>query len=105
MPAKDDRRQPEGTRMLKLRTIGIRDYTVLEGHQHIGRIRFADERLPPIWLWTVTVHLTGGLPMGQAGDLDTARADFKSAWEVLKARTPPDQLAAAYAAMNIRDDG
>ena len=27
--------------MLKLRTIGIRDYCVLEGGQRIGRIRFA----------------------------------------------------------------
>ena len=53
--------------MLKLRSIGIRDYSVLDGHQRIGRIRFADERLPPIWLWNVVVHLTGGLPMGSAG--------------------------------------
>ena len=36
--------------MLKLRSIGIRDYSVLEGKQRIGRIRFAGERLPPIWL-------------------------------------------------------
>jgi hypothetical protein len=27
--------------MLKLRTIGIRDYSVLESGQRIGRIRFA----------------------------------------------------------------
>jgi hypothetical protein len=27
--------------MLKLRTIGIRDYSVLEGEQRIGRMRFA----------------------------------------------------------------
>ena len=40
--------------MLKLRSIGIRDYSVLEGHQRIGRIRFADERMPPIWLWNVS---------------------------------------------------
>ena len=42
--------------------------------------------------------------MGSAKDLDTAKAEFKAAWEALKARTTPDQLAAAYAAMNIRDD-
>jgi hypothetical protein len=29
--------------MLKLRSIGIRDYAVLESEQRIGRIRFADE--------------------------------------------------------------
>ena len=32
--------------MLKLRSIGIRDYRVLEGEQRIGRIRFAGERMP-----------------------------------------------------------
>ena len=42
--------------------------------------------------------------MGTAKDLDTAKAEFKAAWEALKARTPPEQLAAAYKAMNIRDD-
>jgi hypothetical protein len=62
--------------MLKLRSIGIRDYSVFEGGQRIGRIRFADERMPPIWLWNVNVHLTGGLPMGSASDLDTAKAEF-----------------------------
>ena len=31
--------------MLKLRSIGIRDYAVLEGEQRIGRIRLA-ERAP-----------------------------------------------------------
>jgi hypothetical protein len=75
--------------MFKLHPIGVRDYSVLEGR--IGRIRFAGERLPPIWTWNVVVHLTGGLPMGQAGDLDTAKADFKVAWEALKARATPEQ--------------
>ena len=91
--------------MLKLRSIGIRDYSVFEGGQRIGRIRFAGERMPPFWLWNVVVHLTAGLRMGQAGDLDTAKADFKAAWEELKARTSKDELAAAYKAMNIRDGG
>jgi len=37
--------QAAGTRdMLKLRSIGINDYSVLEGRQRIGRIRFAEER-------------------------------------------------------------
>ena len=58
-----------------------------------------------VWLWNVTIHLTGGLPMGSSKDLDTAKAEFKAAWEELKARTTPEQLAAAYKAMNIRDDG
>jgi hypothetical protein len=90
--------------MLKLRSIGLSDFAVLEGRQRIGRIRLATERMPCVWIWNVSVHLTGGLPMGTAKDLDTAKAEFKAAWEALKARTPPEQLAAAYKAMNIRDD-
>ena len=82
--------------MLKLRSIGLSDYSVLEGSHRIGRIRLATERMPPIWLWNVTIHLTGGLPMGSAKDLDTAKADFKAAWERLLARTSKDELAAAY---------
>ena len=91
--------------MLKIRSIGIGDYSVLEGEQRIGRIRFSDERLPGVWLWNVVVHLTAGLPMGSANDLDTAKADFKAAWEALKARTSKDELAAAYKELNIRDVG
>ena len=91
--------------MLKLRSIGINDYSVLEGRQRIGRIRFVIERMPGVWLWNVTVHLTGGLPMGSSKDLDTAKAEFRTAWEALKAGTTPEQLAAAYKALNIRDDG
>ena len=48
--------------MLKLRTIGLSDYSVPEGRQRIGRIRLATERIPGVWLWSVTVHLAGGLP-------------------------------------------
>ena len=65
--------------MLKLRTIGFNDYRVLEGRQRIGRIRFADERMPGVWLWNVTVHLSGGLPMGSSKDIDTAKAEFGGA--------------------------
>ena len=59
--------------MLKLRSIGVRDYSVF------GRTRFAGERIPGVWLWNVSVHLTGGLPMGSARDLDTAKAEFGGA--------------------------
>jgi len=51
--------------MLKLRSIGLSDYAVLEGRQRIGRIRMATERMPCVWLWAVTIHLTGGLPTRQ----------------------------------------
>ena len=58
---------------------------MLEGEQLIGRIRFAGERIPGVWLWNVTIHLTGGLPIGSARDFDTAKSQFKAAWTVLKA--------------------
>jgi len=48
--------------LLKLRSLGQNDYTVLEGRQRIGRIWFASERSPGIWIWTVTINLPGGLP-------------------------------------------
>jgi hypothetical protein len=89
---------------LKLRTIGVRDYLVLEDEQRVGRIRFAAERNPGIWIWIVAVHLTRGLPAGSADSRFVAMAQFKAAWEVLKARTTPEQLQAAYRAMNIRGD-
>jgi hypothetical protein len=91
--------------MLKVRSIGLSDYSVLEGNQRIGRIRLATERMPFRWLWNITIHLTAGLRTGSAKDLDTAKADFKAAWEELKARTTPEELAAAYEDLNIRDDG
>jgi hypothetical protein len=42
--------------------------------------------------------------MGSSQNLEQAKAEFKAAWEALKARTTPERLAAAYQAMNIRDD-
>jgi hypothetical protein len=92
------------TAMLKLRSIGYNDYSVLEGRQRIGRIRLAEERAPPVWLWSIIVHLPGGVPTGAALDLESAKARFKEAWESMKARTSPEQLTAAYKALNIRDD-
>ena len=85
--------------MLNFRPIGIQDYSVFENKQCIGRIRFAEERIPGGWLWNINVHLTGGLPMGSARDLDTAKAEFAGAWTALKARTPPEQLAVRISLM------
>ena len=72
------------------------------GSGHIGDTAAVQAvKKPPLWM---TVRLAGGLPMGPAKDLEAAKAEFKAAWETLKARTPPDWLA-AYRATNIRDDG
>jgi len=65
----------------------------------------ADEHIPA--LWNVTIHLTGGLPMGLAKDLDTAKAEFKAAWEALKAGTTPalPQARPRGAALRLRHAG
>jgi hypothetical protein len=58
--------------MLKLRSIGISDYSVLEGRQRIGRIRFVIERMPGVWLER---HHP---PHGLLPDFNTAKAEFKA---------------------------
>jgi hypothetical protein len=50
---------------------------------------FGDRTHPCVWIWTIKVQLIGELPMGSAKDI---------------AKTTPEQLAAAYRAMNISDD-
>jgi hypothetical protein len=89
--------------MLTLRLIGVRDYNVFEDGQQIGRIRFASERTPGVWLWHVQVHIPGP-PFGSAGSLDATKQDFKAAWSAFKAKDGPEALAAAYRAMNIRNE-
>ena len=108
-------------------SIGIRDYSVFEGGQRIGRIRFAGERMPGVWLWNVVTlpgtdlegvwrrchdvggfrssetDLTGGLPMGSSTDLDTAKAEFGGGWDTFKARTQPFLLSAVLQAVNRSD--
>jgi hypothetical protein len=89
--------------MLKLRSTGIRDYNVLEDDQLIGRICYASERSPGIWIWKLTVHVPGGLPMGTATDLEAAKVAFKTAWALFKAKHAAE-LPDAFRAMNIRKD-
>ena len=65
--------------MLKLRSIGTRDYSVYDDEQRIGRIRFADERMLCVWLWSVTIHLTARVvfPERRASPLDLRPALFR----------------------------
>jgi hypothetical protein len=100
----------DGTRKARKNTLKLirsasATIPLFDGEQRIGRIRFADERMPGVWLWNVVIHLTRDLPMGSSRHLDTAKAEFKAAGEALKARTSPEDLAAAYKTLNIRDDG
>ena len=87
---------------LTLRMTAKRDYMVLEDGQWIGRIRYADERIPGVWLWNVQVHIPGP-PAGSEMSLDAAKAAFKTAWISFKSKHTEERLAAAYKAMNIRD--
>ena len=91
------------TIMLTMRLIGVRDYSVFEDGQEIGRIRFASERAPGVWIWHVQVHIPGA-PFGSAASLDDAKAQFKTAWLAFKAKHGPEALAAAYRAMNRRNE-
>ena len=84
--------------MLTKRRIGARDYSIHEDGQPVGRIRYASERTPGVWLWSVTVALPGA-PFGSARSYDDARAAFKSAWEAFAAEQGREKLAKAYAEM------
>lgn len=55
--------------MLTFRVIGPDDYSVRDDGQTIGRIRHVKERVPGIWLWTITVRLLSP-PFGDAATLD-----------------------------------
>jgi hypothetical protein len=89
--------------VLALRPIGQNDYNVIEDGERIGRIRYATERTPGVWLWNVQVHIPGIKPMGTARDLPTAKADFKAAWEAFKELHTSAEFIAAFRAMHIRD--
>ena len=62
--------------------------------------------MPCLWRWTIEVRLPGVAlpPTGSAKDRETAMAEFKAAWDALKAGATREQLAAAYQAMNERDE-
>jgi hypothetical protein len=79
--------------------IGPNDYAVHEDGRGIGRIRYARERTPGVWLWNVTVTIPGP-PFGSASTLDDAKAQFKLGWDAFKAKHGSDALARAYAAMD-----
>ena len=88
--------------MLKLRRIRLNDYNVIENDQRIGRIRYAVDRTPRVWIWYVQIHLTRGLPMGTSRTFEAAKHEFRGAWSTLKRRTPPEKLEEAFRAQNVR---
>ena len=74
------------TDMLMLRSLGIPNYLVLQARRRIG-LCFAKRRRGG-WFRDVTIHLTDGR---MSSSNNAARAEFKAAWEALKARTPPPE--------------
>jgi hypothetical protein len=88
--------------MLTLRLIGPNDYSIHDDGQRIGRIRFASERNPGVWIWHVVVHVPGP-PFGSATSLDDAKAQFKAAWIAFRDKLGPDKLAKGFAEMNKRE--
>ena len=77
----------------------------MEDGERIGRIRYATERTPGVWLWHVQVHLPGIKPMGTASSLSAAKADFMAAYAEFKELHTSPECIAAFRAMHIRDEG
>ena len=72
---------------MKLGSLVVFNYSVLEARQRIGRC-FAKKRIPDNWFQDVTILLRG-LTMGLSKESNAAREEFNAAWEALKARTAP----------------
>ena len=72
--------------MLTMRMIGQNDYSVREDGQPIGRIRYASERTPGIWIWNVQVNIPGP-PFGSTASLDEAKAQFRAACLAFKCQS------------------
>ena len=83
---------------MTMRMIGQSDYSIRGNGQPIGRIRYASERTPGIWLWHVQVNIPGP-PFGSASSVDEAKQHFRTAWLAFKDKHAPDRLAAAYREM------
>ena len=79
---------------LALRTIGIKDYAVIDDAHRVGRIRYAAERTNEIWMWNVTIPDPGG-GHGTSPSLEEAKSAFKKSWLKFKTEIGPERLASA----------
>ena len=82
--------------MLTLRLIEPNDYLVREEGQYIGRIRFANERTPGVWLWHHGHDFRRAV--GSAKDIHEAKQRFKATWRAF--RHGAEALAKACADMD-----
>ncbi|MCP1972667.1 hypothetical protein [Bradyrhizobium elkanii] len=69
-----------------------------------GRIRYARERSPGIWLWTITVTIPGA-SFGSAATLDDAKTQFKAARQAFKDKHGPERLAKVLRGNEPREPG
>ena len=81
--------------MLRLREINPDDYIVFGDGQLIGRIRYARDRTPGRWLWTITGTLPGP-PFGDAKTIEEAKQRFEAAWLAFKEKHGPVALQEAF---------
>jgi hypothetical protein len=81
---------------LVARSIGDDDFEVRDDGEPVGRIRFAKERSPGIWVWHVQIPV----PMpswcnGRAESREAAMAAFRAAWTRFKSQIGPEAYVAA----------
>ena len=91
--------------MLKLRTIGIRDYVVLEGKQRIGWIRLATERMTCVWLWRCCHPSDRRTPDGLIQGHRHGKGGVQGGLESPEGQHHAGAARGGLQAMNIRDDG
>ena len=90
-------RAPTG---LTLRLTGVCDYNVFEDGQRIGRIRFARDRNPGVWLWK-SKSISPARRSAARPDLDEAKRHFRANW---LREHEAQALLVAYRAMNLRNE-
>jgi hypothetical protein len=64
--------------MLTMRMTGVHDYSVFDDGQRIGRIRFASERTPGIWLFIFRGHRSGAPPASMTPSGTSKRRGWRS---------------------------
>src|SRR5262245_890733 len=75
------------------------DYSVVEDGKIVGRVYRDTGNRAEAWVWSVTI----GIPStayGRSPSRDQAKADFRAAFDQLKATTDPEKLAKALAGLS-----
>jgi hypothetical protein len=59
--------------------------------------------MPGVWLWNITVHLSGALPMGSSADI--GQGGVQGGLGSSEGQDPTFAARGGLQTMNIRDDG